>query len=66
MFLEVALILGVAGCGGGDDEDLVPTFEQPSIPDKNYVQNLAIVSETLLMASGGALTWPFPRNCPRA
>ena len=48
------------------DKDLVPTFEQSSIPDKNYVQNLAIDSETLPAATGGdgALTYAISPDLP--
>ena len=53
VLLLVALILSVAGCGGSDSRDLVPTFGQSSIPDKSYDQNLAIGSETLPAAAGG-------------
>ena len=62
----MALILGVAGCGGGDDEDRAPTFEESSIPDKFYVQNLAIVSETLPAATGGdgVLTYTISPDLP--
>ena len=52
ILLVFALVLGVAGCGGGD-RDRVPTFEESSISDKTYVQNLAIDSETLPEATGG-------------
>ena len=34
-------------------EDLAPSFEQSSIPAKNYVRDLAIDNETLPAASGG-------------
>ena len=34
-------------------EDLAPSFEQSSIPAKNYVRDLAIDNETLPVASGG-------------
>ena len=66
MLLVVALVLGAAGCGGSGDEDLAPTFEQVSIPDKNYVQNLAIDSETLPAATGGdgALTYTISPHLP--
>ena len=53
LLLIVALIMGAVGCGGSGDRDLVPTFEQAGIADKNYVQNLAINNETLSIASGG-------------
>ena len=64
--LVVALILVVAGCGGSGDKDLVPTFEQVSIPDKSYVQNLAIDSETLPAATDGdrALTYTISPHLP--
>ena len=52
ILLVFALVLGVAGCGGGD-RDRAPTFEESSISDKFYVQNLAIDGETLPEASGG-------------
>ena len=46
--------------------DLVPSFEQASIPDKNYVQNLPIDSETLPEATGGdgALTYTISPELP--
>ena len=64
-FLAIALILSVAGCGG-DAEDLVPTFQQAAIADKTYVQNRAILSETLPAASGGdgALTYAITPQLP--
>ena len=52
MLLVAALILTVAGCGGGD-RDAVPIFADAGIPDKSYVQNLPIDTETLPAASGG-------------
>ena len=47
-------------------EDLVPTFQQVSIPDKNYVQNLAIDSEALPAATGGdgVLTYTISPDLP--
>ena len=47
-------------------EDLVPTFQQASIPDKTYVQNLAIDSETLPAATGGdgVLTYAISPDLP--
>ena len=62
ILLVAALVLGGAGCGGGN-EDPAPTFENTGIPDKTYVQNLPIGAETLPGASGGhgALTYAiFP------
>ena len=53
VLLAVALILSVAGCDVSDPEDLVPIFEQSTIPGKIYVQNLAIDNETLPAATGG-------------
>ena len=53
VLLVVALILGIAGCGGSDRRDPAPTFGQSSIPDKIYDRNRAINSETLPAASGG-------------
>ena len=66
VLLVVALVLGAAGCDVSDHEDLVPTFEQVSISDKNYVQNLAIDSETLPAATGGdrALTYAISPDLP--
>ncbi len=66
VLLVVALALGAAGCDVSDHEDLVPTFEQVSIPDKNYVQNLAIDSETLPAATDGdgALTYTISPDLP--
>ena len=65
MLLVAALILTVAGCGGGD-RDAVPTFEDAGIPDKRYVQNLPIDMETLPAASGGdgALTYAISPPLP--
>ena len=66
VLLVIALVLGAAGCDVSDHEDLVPTFEQVSISDKNYVQNLAIDSETLPAATGGdgALTYAISPDLP--
>ena len=66
VLLAVALILGIAGCDVSDDRDLVPTFEQSSISDKTYVQNLAIDSETLPEAIGGdgTLTYTISPDLP--
>ena len=66
VLLVVALVLGAAGCDVSDHEDLVPTFEQVSISDKNYVQNLAVDSETLPAATGGdrALTYAISPDLP--
>ena len=65
VLLVAVLILGVAGCGGGD-RDAVPTFEDAGIPDKTYVQNLPIGAETLPAASGGdgALTYAISPDLP--
>ena len=52
VFLVAALVLGVAGCGGGGG-DAVPTFEDADITDKTYVQNLPVGAERLPAASGG-------------
>ena len=59
------MALGVAGCGGGD-KDRVPIFEESSVSDKMYVQNLAIDNETLPEASGGdgALTYAISPHLP--
>ena len=66
LVLVAALILGVAGCGGGGDEDAAPTFEDAGIPDKRYVQNLPIEAERLPFASGGdgALTYAISPPLP--
>ena len=66
VLLVAALVLGAAGCDVSDHEDLVPTFEQVSISDKNYVQNLAIDSETLPAATDGdgALTYTISPDLP--
>ena len=66
MFLVVALILGVAGCGGSGPTDLAPTFGESSVPDKSYDQNLAIDGETLPEASGGdgTLTYSLSPRLP--
>ena len=66
LLLAVALVLGVAGCDVSSRRDLVPTFEQGSISDKNYVQNLAIDSETLPAATDGdgALTYTISPDLP--
>ena len=66
MLLAMVLILGVAGCGPGDKEDLAPTFEQDGISDKSYVQNLAINPATLPEASGGdgALAYTISPDLP--
>ena len=66
LLLVVAAALGVAGCGGGGDEDFVPTFEQVGIADKSYVQNLAIDSETLPAATDGdgVLTYAISPDLP--
>ena len=47
-------------------EDLVPTFQQAAITDKNYVQDRAIASETLPAAVGGdgALTYAIAPQLP--
>ena len=47
-------------------EDRVPAFQQVSIPDKNYVQNLPISTETLPAASGGdgVLTYAISPDLP--
>ena len=44
----------------------MPTFEQASLPDKNYVQNLPIGTETLPAASGGdgVLTYTISPDLP--
>ena len=65
VLMVVAVVLIVAGCGGGD-RDRVPTFEESSVSDKMYVQNLAIDSETLPEASGGdgALTYTISPELP--
>ena len=65
LFLVAAVALGVAGCGGSS-EDRVPTFEESSISDKFYVQNLAIDSEMLPAATGGdgALTYAISPDLP--
>ena len=66
VLLVVALVLAVAGCGGGGARDPKPTFGQSSIPNKNYVQNLAIDGETLPAATGGdgALTYAISPDLP--
>ena len=65
LFLAVALMLGVAGCGGGP-RDFVPAFEEGSIAGKSYDQNLPIDSETLPAATGGdgALTYTISPDLP--
>ena len=65
MLLVAALILAVAGCGGGD-RDAAPIFEDAGIPGKRYVQNLPIGTETLPAASGGdgALTYAISPPLP--
>ena len=47
-------------------EDLVPTFQQAAVTDKNYVQNRVIASETLPAAVGGdgALTYDITPQLP--
>ena len=52
LLLIASVVLVVAGCGGGD-EDAAPAFEDDGIPDKSYVQNVRIGTETLPAASGG-------------
>ena len=66
MLLAMVLILGVAGCGPSDNEDLAPTFDASRIADKSYTQNLAINPETLPEASGGdgALTYAISPALP--
>ena len=68
LILIVALILGVAGCGGGGGgpEDLAPSFEQGSIADHDYDQNIAISGVTLPAAVGGdgALTYAISPELP--
>ena len=66
VLLAMALILGVAGCGPNDKEDLAPTFDASDISDKSYTQNLAINPETLPEASGGdgALTYAISPALP--
>ena len=65
-FLAVVLLLGVAGCWGGGDTDLVPIFEYVGIADRTYVQNLTIDSESLPAAEGGdgALTYSISPRLP--
>ena len=64
--LIVVLILGAAGCGGGDRQDLAPTFGQAGIADKSYDRNRAIDGETLPAAIGddGALTYTLFPDLP--
>ena len=50
--LAVVLLLGVAGCSGGD-ADFAPAFQAAGIADKTYVQNLPAAGETLPAAVGG-------------
>ena len=66
VILVVTLILSVAGCGGSGRRDLVPTFEQSSIPDKIYERGLMIDSETLPTATGGdgTLTYAISPDLP--
>ena len=66
LFLAVALILAVGGCGGGGPQDHAPTFEESGIADKTYDQNLPIDRETLPAAAGGdgALTYSISPNLP--
>ena len=66
VLLVVVLVLSVTGCDVSDHKDLVPTFEQSSIPDKSYVQNRAIDSETLPAATGGdgTLTYTISPHLP--
>ena len=66
VFLVVALILGVAGCGGSGHKDPVPTFGQSNILDKSYDRNRAIDGETLPAASGGdgVLTYTISPDLP--
>ena len=59
LLMVAAAVLVVAGCGGSNRRDAVPTFKESNIPNKMYVQNVAIDGETLPEASGGdgALTY---------
>ena len=62
----VALVLGVASCGGSGPRDSRPTFGQSSVPDKSYDRNRAIDGETLPAATGGdgMLTYTISPDLP--
>ena len=64
--LAVGLVLGIAGCGPSDEEDLAPTFDVSHIADRSYTQGLAIDPATLPEATGGdgALTYAISPDLP--
>ena len=66
LLMVAAAALVVAGCGGSDRRDAVPTFEESGISDKICVQNLMIDSETLPEATGGdgVLTYAISPELP--
>ena len=63
VLLVIALVLGVAGCGGGD-ADSRSAFEPSSLADRSYDQNREIDGETLPEASGGDGTLTYSISPP--